>query len=200
MFPIDAYVCTTHKHGSIPTACFKLLWPHPSEALSKFHSYQLEMRENIFTAAGWTDGQTQATTIPEGQYWLRVKRCDGRKGREKDRRIDWTIHRAAWSQLNIWPLKKHASTINLTRKIIEFQVKVCIWIYIYIHIYIYTLALFYTYCCSANHMGMDYVILIMEMNLIRICKLISKLYKSTLILENIKQKSHGPMFANWKQW
>ena len=49
-------------------------------------------------------------------------------------------------------------------------------------------------------MGMDYVILIMEMIMIRICKLISKLNKSTLILENIKQKSHGPMFANWKQW
>ena len=40
------------------------------------------------------DGQThahthtQATTIPEGQNWPRVKRCDGRTDRQTDRRTD----------------------------------------------------------------------------------------------------------------
>ena len=49
-----------------------------------------------------TDGRMQATTIPEGQYWPRVKRCDRRTdGRmdtdgRTDRQTDWTIHRAAW--------------------------------------------------------------------------------------------------------
>ena len=48
-----------------------------------------------------THRQTQATTIPEGQYWPRVKRCDGQT--DTDRRTDGqtenSIHRAAWSQL-----------------------------------------------------------------------------------------------------
>ena len=48
-----------------------------------------------------THRQTQATTIPEGHNWPRVKRCDRRTNRQTDGRTDWTIHRAAWSQLKI---------------------------------------------------------------------------------------------------
>ena len=48
---------------------------------------------------GHTHRQTQTTTIPEGQNWPRVKRCDRQKDRQTDRWREWTIHRAAWSQL-----------------------------------------------------------------------------------------------------
>ena len=48
-----------------------------------------------------TDGRTQATTIPEGQYWPRVKRCDG----QTDRQTENTICRAAWSQLKTFHMQ-----------------------------------------------------------------------------------------------
>ena len=41
-----------------------------------------------------THRQTQATTIPEGQNWPRVKRCD----RQTDGRTERGVLRAAWSQ------------------------------------------------------------------------------------------------------
>ena len=50
---------------------------------------------------GHTHRQTQATTIPEGQHWPRVKRCEGRTDRQTDRQTDWTIHRASWTQLKL---------------------------------------------------------------------------------------------------
>ena len=56
-----------------------------------------------------TDTQTQAMTIPEGQNWPRVKRCDRRMDGRTDRRTDGqtdgrterSVLRAAWSQLKI---------------------------------------------------------------------------------------------------
>ena len=75
---------------------------------SKFGDSSLNGWWVIARTSWWlTDRHThthrQATTIPEGQNWPRVKRCDrqtdGRTDGQTDRRTDWTSHIAAWSQL-----------------------------------------------------------------------------------------------------
>ena len=62
---------------------------------------ELSHGQTLSRTDGPTDGQTQATTIPESQNWPRVKRCDRQTDGQTDGPMDWTTHRAAWSQLKI---------------------------------------------------------------------------------------------------
>ena len=47
---------------------------------------ELSRGQTWWRTDGLTDGRTQATTIPEGQYWPRVKRCD--RHRQTDRKTE----------------------------------------------------------------------------------------------------------------